>query len=164
MLWLLIQVKMLWVIELLCQEWFRIVFVVLCVVYVWVNVATISFCCKPIIYFWFFISMENSKMGDKENVWKVVFFISDQTFTVLNSTSSKSHLTFDEKTSVNVRFGTTWFAGKIVASSATIKKTEQAILQMSAKNDEGKKIETRSFINCSDVLKCISHNFRLCSD
>ena len=108
--------------------------------------------------------MENSKMGDKENVWKVVFFISDQTFTVLNSTSSKSHLTFDEKTSVNVRFGTTWFAGKIVASSATIKKTEQAILQMSAKNDEGKKIETRSFINCSDVLKCISHNFRLCSD
>jgi hypothetical protein len=41
-------------------------------------------------------------------------------------------LTFEEKTSVNVRFGTTWFAGKIVASSATIKKTEQAIL-LSAK-------------------------------
>lgn len=91
-------------------------------------------------------------MGDKENVWKVVIFISDKTFTVLNSTSSKSHLTFDEKTSVNVRFGTTWFAEKIVASSATMKKTEQAILQMSAKNDEGKKIETRSFINCSVVL------------
>ena len=103
-------------------------------------------------------------MGDTENIWKLVFCPTDKTFTVLNSTSSKSHLIFEDKTTVNVRFGPTWFKGKVVASTATKKKAEQALLQMSARNDEGKKIEIRSFINCFDLLKCISHNLSLCSD
>jgi hypothetical protein len=107
--------------------------------------------------------MENSKMCDKEKIWKVVFFTSDKTFTVLNSRSSKSDLIFEDKTKVHVRYGPTWYEGKIVASTATKKEAEHALLQMSAKDDEGKNIEIRSFINCSDLLKCIFHNFSLCS-
>ena len=87
-------------------------------------------------------------MSDKDKIWKVIFFPSDKTFTVLNSTSSKNHIRFEDEAKVSVRFGQTWFEGNVLASTATKKEGEQTLLQMTAKRDEGKKFQKTYFFNC----------------
>jgi len=79
-------------------------------------------------------------MGENKKHWKVVYFPSDETFTLVNSSSAKIHMRNDDETKVSVKFGQKWFEGEIVASCATKKQAEEALLQLSASHDEGKKI------------------------
>jgi len=102
-------------------------------------------------------------MGENKKHWKVVYFPSDETFTLVNSKSAKIHMRNDDETKVSVKFGQKWFEGEIVTSSATKKQAEEALLQLSASHDEGKKIEITYFMKCSNLLKCFSHII-LCSD
>ena len=86
----------------------------------------------------FLVATENSKMGDEEKIWKVIFLKSDQSFTVLKDQNVKNQVIFDEKThNVKVKFGSKWFDGQIVGSGESMKIAEEVLVQLEEKLIKG---------------------------
>ena len=86
----------------------------------------------------FLVATENSKMGDEEKLWKVIFFKSDQSFTVLKDQNVKNQVIFDETThNVKVKFASKWFDGQIVGSGESKKMAEEVLVQLEEKLIKG---------------------------
>ena len=81
--------------------------------------------------------------------WKVIFFQNDKSFCVIKRKSVENKVIFGESFSVSVKFGATWYSGKIVGGGSTKKEADNKVLQLQANeleeaeemdNDQGKTI------------------------
>ena len=91
-------------------------------------------------------------MAASNKIWKVVFFKSDNTFSIVNSETSKKSLRFDSHATVSVKFGKKWFEGEVCASAQTKEEAEAMLTQLTAENRPGEgKNSLIHLIKCHNI-------------